>query len=267
MRSDLDSDGAISRDELGRYLIRSVRGHNDGRVLPEIVAKLGEDFPVLTPAPDAKEFVIEMPPPNGLADTQADRKVGEISLTYRPDLVWNETTGDIKDLSDETVAKAVELARLPDVEAKFQLLALAREALIQRSFDISLETSAQDKTEVLEIGDGFQISAGPLPFPYLTMFNLANNGEVQLIYPLDNAERQKQRIGASHSFDATASEPVGIDHIVAFATEQDPVTLRQQLNWNMSAEQLIATIDQLTIQDGVAVGITSVFTKGTAKHN
>jgi hypothetical protein len=267
MRSDLDSDGAISRDELGRYLIRSVRGHNDGRVLPEIVAKLGEDFPVLTPAPDAKEFVIEMPPPNGLADLQADRKVGEISLTYRPDLVWNETTGDIKDLSDETVAKAVELARLPDVEAKFQLLALAREALIQRSFDISLDTSAQDKTEVLEIGDGFQISAGPLPFPYLTMFNLANNGEVQLIYPLDNAERQKQRIGASHSFDATASDPIGIDHIVAFATEQDPVTLRQQLNWNMSAEQLIATIDKLTIQDGVAVGITSVFTKEVAKHN
>lgn len=260
MRGDIDSDGQISRDELSRYLIRAVRGHNDGRALPTVVAKLGQDFPILTPDPEAREFDIVMPPANGYLDASKKRDIGEVSLSYRPDLSWNEASGDISNLQGETVAQSVDLSRLPEVEAKFEILALAREALTQRAFDVAFSLEDGTTPEALMIGTAFEIEVGPVPYPYLTIFNLANNGEVQLLYPLDNSERRKQKIGSRQTFSANASAPAGIDHVIAFSTKEDPVALRQQLNWNMQAEALIATVDRLSLQDGVAVGIVSLAT-------
>ena len=261
MRSDLDSDGAISRDELGRYLTRVAQGLNDGRSLPSVVAKLGPDFAVLQPDPAAKTFSIAMPARLEGVDKLVSREVGELALTHRPDLSWNQQSGDITDSTGETVATAVSTARLPEVEAKFELLGLAREALGQQSFDIALHQDGALAPEAMYLEDRFDIKVGPVPYPHLTIFNLANNGEVQLICPVTPEERKPKALGAQFSFEAFVNLPLGIDHVVAIASKQAPTTLRKQLNWNMTADAMVPSLERLSVQDNVAFGIVSMSTR------
>jgi len=259
MRGDLDSDGSISRDELGKFVPRTARAFNEGRVLPDMVARQGPDFAVLVPDEAAGDFG-EFPD----AEKEPMFASGDfdtVRLTSRSDLVWNRRTGDITNADGEIVAANVAENRLPDVEAKFHLLDLAREGLVQEGFDIGLRSPVLTDAEVLRIGDGFTIEVGPIPYPFLTVFNLANNGEVQAIYPMSGSERAPQRVGTRISFDASAGEPVGIDHIVAFATREEPQTLRQQLAWSSTTDSFIPTLERLIVSDDVAVGLVSMATE------
>lgn len=263
MRADGNSDGAISRDELAGQIRRAARAHNDGRGLPDMVARGGPDFPLLVPDNDAQESDIVSGQVDGWLEPVVPIQDGSgryKALAARPDLKWDQQTGDITSQDGEIVASGVARHQLRDVNAKFEMLEMFRHGLSFESFDTFLDIPGHLNPELLRMGDRFTIEVGPIPYPFVTIFNLANNGEVQLIYPINASERAPQPTNTTLRFDVKATPPAGIDHLIAVSSQVRPDTLRKLLDYGSEASDFVQTAARITSVEGHAFGIVSMAT-------
>lgn len=257
-RGDLDRDGRISRDELASFIPRTARAVNEGRILPDVVARPGPDFFVLVPDADGISLTV---PPAGAAMQQAAVDYDRVPLAAHPELVWDRRSGDVHDPSGELVASAVEESRLPDLDTKLTLLSLVREGLVVDGVDVEILGPDRAVHDEYRLGEGFTVEVGPLPHAYLTVFNIANSGEMQLIYPITPQERGRQSAGETITFKAVAAEPAGIDHIVAVSSDMLPRELQQQLGWSMSIASFLPTLEKLVVGEDVAFGLAGIATR------
>ncbi|MEM1129020.1 MAG: caspase family protein [Pseudomonadota bacterium] len=259
MAGDVDGDGVLGRDDLATFLPRTAQSFNGARYLPEINPRRGPDFAVLKPDQDAAKPAGTLPTGGGGLGQATDPNLFPIAAA--PGTTWDKRTGDITDATGEILGHNVPQDRLADVNHKFELLALAKEGLVRNGLDITFRVDGDPWHREMSDGTLFDIEVGPLPAPYLTVFNLANNGEVQLVYPVDAAEREPLAPGSKLSFDAEAIAPFGSDELVAIVTPEEPADLRQALIWAMPAGQIVPIVSRLLAGGNAAFGHHSIVTK------
>ncbi|MEM1360598.1 MAG: caspase family protein [Pseudomonadota bacterium] len=261
MAADLDQDGALSRDELSAFIPRTAQSFNGARHLPELSAVDGPDFAVLVPDETGWSDPNATWDYEGTAQAELPQASTASALPSAPGASWDPETGNITDAMGETIAYGVDENRLTEVNDKFALLNLLREGVVQSGTDLSIIVEGAPWHRELTIGTGFQIQIGPLKRPYMTVFNLANNGEVQLVYPIDRTERRPLPLGETITFDAEASEPLGSDELIVILTDEEPADLRQALKWALPASEFSAIVTRLLAQGGASFGHFSIVTQ------
>ncbi len=259
LNGDLDGDGVLSRDDLATFIPRTAKSFNGASYLPEIVARGGPDFPVLRP--DTAAAPVEVTGPDGGGIDTGTVRPDRVYLSAAPGTYWDRASGNIVNASGDILGYGIAANRLPEVEGKFAALALAREGMVRRGFDLRLMLQGEVWHRELQAGDAFDIAAGPMPYRYLTLFNLANTGEVQPVYPYTAAERGPTAPGRTLVFPAEVKPPFGADELIAVASVEPPDELRQALQYLLPAGDLVPILTRLLARDGVAFAHHSLVTR------
>lgn len=263
MDADLDGDGVLGRNDLETFIPRTAKSFNGSRYLPEINPSDGPDFDVLTPdksTPVSDEVPSWSIDENG-DDVTASFDPNRVPLAAQPGSYWDRETGNVHDATGEIVGYDIAENRLYEVDDKFSVLNLVREGMIRNGTTVSTLRNGRPWHRELTDGQEFAVEVGPLTGRYLTVFNLANNGEVQAVFPFEPSQRGPLRVGEVLSFDAVAAEPYGADELIAIITDHEPVDLRQALRWAMPAGEFIPILTRILGEGGATFGHISIFTK------
>ncbi|MDD2870012.1 caspase family protein [Neomegalonema sp.] len=261
--ADANRDGAIDHLELGAYLEAALpsldnavrRKFHPGPGGAPHVLFVRPEGPPPGPAPilfpDLRLSFRGGPapePPSGLRIAQE----GEA-----PDLVYDLEKGDVLDDSGARIAEGIRLFA-PELRAILDKLRVVR--LVQE-----MATRAPAAVEISPDQDFHRIGADPVEIsvvaarPWLTLFNLANTGEVQRLFPLHPGEEAPQEASRSFVVTQRPSEPVGADHLILLLTEEEPVALRSALETQAGTPRLLEILREMSLSEGVSASVAALY--------
>jgi hypothetical protein len=172
-----------------------------------------------------------------------------------PDLVWDPATGDVIAGAD-VIAYRMEKAELPSAIDRTAAVRALKQAAAQAPQSIKVipgdAVHRRDNRVAVEIGN--------LAGRALILFNIAGDGTVQLLYPL-NADPRVVR-GNLHQLPVRVRGPFGADLVVAVTSAQPMPMLEQALkplDQRRSALQALKAVERYRPADG-RVGSASIFT-------
>jgi hypothetical protein len=172
-----------------------------------------------------------------------------------PDLVWDPATGDVIAGAD-VIAYRMEKAELPSAIDRTAAVRALKQAAAQAPQSIRVipgdAVHRSDNRVAVEIGN--------LAGRALILFNIAGDGTVQLLYPL-NADPRVVR-GNLHQLPVRVRGPFGADLVVAVTSAQPMPMLEQALkplDQRRSALQALKAVERYRPADG-RVGSASIFT-------
>jgi uncharacterized caspase-like protein len=189
----------------------------------------------------------------GLGPREATFDVVPPSQT--PDLVWDPATGDVLAGAD-VIAYRMEKAELPsaiDRVAAVRLLKQAAAKAPQAMRVVPGDTVHRGESKVA-------VEIGNLTGRALVLFNIAGDGTVQLLYPVDGDPRIVR--DGLYRLPVRVRGPFGADLVVAVTSEQPMPMLEQALkplNQRRGALQALKAVERYRPADG-RVGATSIFT-------
>ena len=259
--ADRDDNEVLTRNELRSYISQTVQNLTTQH-RPSILPRGGEDFAVLAGIQTAEDKLGQsnaeqetdaplQPTDDKRLDTpNKDIKVGSDNRLYNSE-------GDIVayDVTGEAIQKITEKFRLVDELKSFA---------IQESFDVSVLKAGNPSDSFHNEGDMLALTAGPLPYPYLTVFNLANGGEVQPVFPFID---DRWEAGANHQETVNRIEgvqvapPFGSDHVIFLSTSNDPVDLRAAIARAATATEIKDLLQLLPGESQVAAAIAPIYTR------
>ncbi|MCI4665248.1 MAG: caspase family protein [Neomegalonema sp.] len=257
---DSNGDGRVTKGEFESYVLRIARhygGHSDptarprgdaGRVLLEAPTKTTASDAPTAPRPiKIRAIGAELPPLKG-ATPAAE---GEV-----PDLIWNAPKQEIRGADGDLYAQKADAAALQAIVAKFRIIEMVKQKALDAPAAVAVDREGAGYYE----GEQLTLSVGPIAKPYITLFNLANTGEVQPI-KLYAHERGALEIGLRHDFGKIqVGRPFGADHVVVIESSKPPAELRAALEAKVSAAELAPILAKLMQQEGVRVGLQPIFT-------
>lgn len=281
--ADANGDASLSRGELAAFLEQRVfermNQSQQPRVFPENdeadlftlasrqVAQLTQASP-LTPTLDETvtvNFLGSLPP--GLDPERIRRVPTGASLTFEwvGEGRWEvfNRTGDRVTTIDTTGSGEGFLNGWPSTA----------EPLIDRALGIKSLWSvaapelppigivAEHGTGVLSIGETatFEFIPPNADLSFLTLFNIAGNGEVQPLFPtMGQGNGQVDPDGIELSF--LVSAPVGVDRLFVVACPTEPVALRSTLSASMGGTVTRAIADSV-IGQGCQIGSAGLYTQ------
>lgn len=235
LAADADDDGKLSLAELTSSLesrtreLSSTQQWSSAAVPPRNERSV--IFQPLKPPP-ADERPIEVKP----ADEQAADLLGGkgpwASIPRgTPDLTWNAKEGWVTDSRGDRVAENLTSAeQLSGVIMKrraiSQLAASANERLLK------VDIGPRPKGQLYKKGESVDLAVTHRGGEaWLTAFNLAGDGTVQMLFPLDGDGDGRMVAGQTRVVMARtkAVPPFGVDNVVAIATPSEPTVLRAAL--------------------------------------
>jgi hypothetical protein len=266
--ADRDGDGAITQQELLAYLVPAVEIHAHNQQTPSILPispetraliRIGEGVERVTPVAALPGVLVRvairgdgtLPPMNGigLADTEADA-----------DLIWDAETGWVDHRIGGRVAENVAPDDIGPILAKWAALAFVESIAIREPFAMGILTG----NEVHVRGERLTVVMSGGTRRYLTLFNLAPNGRVELLAPISDAEAEEDWRGEQRTLRLlVADPPFGAEHLVAILTDERPSALQAALR-NMvtpsDAAGLAALLIELLGAGDVQAGILGIYT-------
>jgi hypothetical protein len=185
----------------------------------------------------------------GLADTEADA-----------DLIWDAETGWVEHRIGGRVAENVAPDDIGPILAKWAALAFVESIAIREPFAMGILTG----NEVHVRGERLTVVMSGGTRRYLTLFNLAPNGRVELLAPISDAEAEEDWRGEQRTLRLlVADPPFGAEHLVAILTDERPSALQAALR-NMvtpsDAAGLAALLIELLGAGDVQAGILGIYT-------
>jgi hypothetical protein len=149
-----------------------------------------------------------------------------------PDLTWSAKEGWVTDSAGDRVAENLTSAEaLAGVIVKRRVVReLAGQA---NERQLKVEIGPRPKGQLYKRGEDVALAVKHTGAPvYLTAFNLAGDGTVQMLYPLEGDGDGHMAAGEARIVMARtkAAAPFGVDNVVAVATPAEPTTLRATLN-------------------------------------
>lgn len=260
-KADLNGDGVLTRGELAAYIPDNARIHNkdqDPRVQPD----RGADFPVFR-----RLTVIADPALNGTAPEPAPAPSltpavsgGIVLESGGGDITWDPSNGDVIDGDGERVAYGVPERQLTEITEKFRLIEALKRAALAGSIRTRLLHDGNANERTHPEGRRLDFEIGPFPYPYVTAFNLGNDGRVQPLIPDAGYDEDGAfKVGQSHRFPVVITEPFGADHIVVIVSRTPPERLRQLLRSGTTAGALISEITRLGRAGAVAFGLHPIY--------
>lgn len=285
LAADADGDGKVTVAELGVYLDSQVRLMTGQRQKPTTHFAAGAENEVVfkTPPPSARPPAPPAPPPlpavyvadaRGKAAAQGETLWRMAATPQDADFVWDFASGQVLRRSGDVVARDVKgVQALKGVVGKWD----AVEALGKQVSEGRAHVVVGPKTNGARYAPGERVNvavslAGELGAQarggYATVFNLASDGEVQLLYPLkDDGEGRLASDGSLPLFNTVATAPYGADHVVALITPQKPDALRGllgALDGQRDAPQAAAAVsaELKKAGAGAALSIGELYTGG-----
>ncbi len=257
--SDFNGDGAVSVLELTSYINSQVR------MLSAQRQESSADFPT---GWEGLAIFSQLPiPPAAIANlpwvsiTGARFENGgdtDRSWQIAPpggdaDFYWMRDTEEVLRPSGDVVATGIDdEAALTGVVDKWAALMLLRPQVIERSVRLTIGPAGGD--HIYPHGDMVKIELAADPRVrsdtalFLTVFNLASDGTVQLIYPLaSDGEGQLAASPQTTLLETQVVSPLGTDHIIAFASAGAPELLRAALR-ERDGKRAAAAIAPLVLQ-------------------
>ncbi|ODT89596.1 caspase family protein [Phenylobacterium sp. SCN 70-31] len=235
LAADLDDDGRLSLAELASTLETRTRELSGAQQWASAAVPARNERsvifqPLKAPPPDERPIEVKA------VDDQAAELLGGrgpwASIpSGEPDLTWNATEGWVTDHRGDRVAENL---RTPEQlsgvimkrRAITQIAASANER--QLKVDIGPKPTGQlyRKGEAVDLVVTHRGTSA-----YLTAFNLASDGTVQMLFPIDGDGDGLMAAGQTRVVMARtkAVPPFGLDNVVAIATPEEPTVLRAAL--------------------------------------
>jgi hypothetical protein len=110
------------------------------------------------------------------------------------------------------------------------------------------------------------VTKRPAGMGFVTVFNIAGTGEVQLLYPSPDQSGSGLATDPSRRFTfntGAACPPFGADHFIIIATKENPTDLRQalaDLDQNVGAATAVELVEVAIANDKGVVRVAGVYT-------
>lgn len=266
LAADADGDGTVSLGELAIYLNTQVRALTGQRQESNAVIPAGKEglgvfaSIVPPPAPPAP------PPLPGLYVADAKRRAsvtGDYPWRLLPasagaDFVWDAGKGVMLRRSGDMVAQNVtDRAHVRGVIEKWDAVEALRPYLSENRARLMIGPQANGARypSGAPVTLALRQEAGaPAGDRYATVFNLASDGTVQMLYPEPSDGSGKLAPGQSLPIlDSQVIAPFGADHVVALVTRSAPDqfrTLLRTVEGQRAAARLVAPIKALLAGEG-----------------
>ncbi len=239
--SDLDGDGNVTVLEMSSYLNSQVRMLSAQRqestaYFPSawtnvpLFSKLAAPRPAADDPPPAVAFT---PAPPALEGDHPFRLAGSLD---RADFLWVMADREVVRRSGDVVASNIgSLAAFEGVIEKWRTAMALRPLVSELNMQMQVDPAGADflytpgasvKLNLTQPAREGRVAGRR----YATIFNLASDGTVQLLYPLaSDGEGALPLSGELTIFETIVVPPYGVDHVVAIATPQMPSELRAAL--------------------------------------
>lgn len=272
--ADQDKNGATDLSELRQFVVTAVGLMAENLQTPAVRFLPGRER-------DALPTVGATPAAGRVADDVTTRifVIGSKALPDLPnarattsretaDIVWDPAAGDV--IANATGDKIAEQPPgqpdglfLGGVVQKQRALALLRPVVTQRSLAIAIGPRGAGARYAEGVVDVSLVVPARDGARFMTVFNIAGDGTVQLLYPdrRNPAERTARPPGTLIAFSNRVQRPFGADHIVALSSTREPTALWQKLiAINGLAAPLEAVEAVLAAQDNKSLfGLVGIF--------
>ncbi|HEX2528858.1 MAG TPA: caspase family protein [Geminicoccus sp.] len=269
--ADSDRDGLLRRGELYDFVERKVRALADARQTPSFWPPAARDAGLvrLSAEPQAdgtmaadgpmRLAIIRGTPSTASMMQQRLRHTELVAHAADAELIWDARSGEVVGALGDVLAVDIRPDNLQPVIDKH--LALRMLKLSVQAQPLKTQVLPDDGTHLA--GSRVGLSIDGIGQPFLTLVNLANNGTVQFLFPVD-ADPDVVQVGRPFELgpiDVVA--PFGADHLVALATPDAPEELRARLR---SLDQQPAALEAgRAIMENIGrqhaqIGILGIFT-------
>ncbi len=266
--ADSDHDRVTTLFELEDYLRAMVRTYSQARQTPE-VRPHERDRPVLrmagafaSPAVEEDEdaeplriAVMGVPLDHAASLMESIPGAELAGPGAQADLVWDAAEKVVVNGTGDIVARGVFERHLPGVAAKWRAL----KALQAMAGAAPLSMNMLPDDGVHRRGEIITFRSAPLKYPFVTVFNLTWNGQVQFLYPL-RTDPDGGFEGRVWSLRMKVAPPYGSDHLVLVATSQAPAALRTRLRRMKRPAELPALLRKALEGRAHQIGIQPLFT-------
>jgi hypothetical protein len=235
LTADADDDGRLSLAELASSLETRTRELSSTRQWSSAsVPARNERSVIFQPlkAPPAVDRPVEVKAADDqAADILAGRGPWASIPRGSPDLTWSAKEGWVTDSRGDRVAERLTSAEaltgvINKRRAIRDLAGSANERVIRVDIGPRKPGQLYKNGEAVDLAVTHRGAAA-----WLTAFNLAGDGTVQMLYPLEGDGDGAMTAGQVRVVMARtkASPPFGVDNVVAIATPEDPKLLRQSI--------------------------------------
>lgn len=278
--ADLDHDGVVSVEEMAAYLNGQV--HMMSAYRQDSTATFGNSLggvPLLSDARPALKAAEEpLPslrssPPLDTALVPGEQVFRIAEGTQPPDFRWDRAAGHLYRRSGDLVAE--EVASIEEVAGaigKWQAVAALSPLVAERAIRLELEPNGFDWLH--EPGARIALTLRrPTGWKnrsfYATVFNLASDGTVQLLYPLPGEEgRLMPGTSDPTVLELEVTPPFGTDHLIALATDNPAPYLRaalQSAEGQRAAERIVQPVQE-ELRQAATAGSLVIFEVYTGRN-
>jgi hypothetical protein len=243
LAADTDGDGALSVAELSAYVQSQTRTMTGQRQMPSAHFVAGAESTLLLKAQQPKPAKLASPPVAplpGVFSADPDTKAllsphtawRVAASAGQADFVWDRIRGQVLRRSGDVVAENVTaIESLRGVLEKWQAVDALRPFLAEQQMQVvvgpKVNGARYPKGARVQVGiEGAAAAAGR----YLTVVNLASNGEVELLYPVKDDGAGQLSAGPRQVMETEVVQPYGADQIIAVASTERPDALRRTLS-------------------------------------
>ena len=240
--ADLDGNGTVTLLEISSYLnsqVRLLSAHRQEST--SLFPSTWTDLPLFSALPPPRPL-LELPPPavvitGGTSEPPSGPGAPQWRITDAPenaDFIWDVRSREVVRRSGDLVASQVtSAAAFAGVLEKWQAVQRLRPLMSELTMRMVVDPNGSDfiypEGTLVKLTIG---SAGRSETRrrYATVFNLAADGTVQLLYPLpSDGDGLLPAAGKVSVLETSVVSPFGVDHIVAVATPEIPAELRAVL--------------------------------------
>jgi hypothetical protein len=269
LAADKDGDGQLSLSELSAALEVRTREFSGAQQWASTFVPPGNERsvvfrPLALPEDEEPPLRVRGADPEA-EQILAGRGPWASIVTGEPDLTWSARGGVVTDARGDRIAEGLKSADdLASVINKRQALAQLYRLADERR--LKVQVGPKKRGQLYRSGQSVELGvvhegqgAG-----YLTVFNLAGDGAVQLLYPLDGDGDGRLAEGRARTplSGAQAAPPFGVDHVVAVVTPAEPQVLRGALarSDGKRAALVAASAAREQLKSGGALAVGELYT-------
>ena len=278
--ADTNRDGVVTPAELGQYLDSQVRALSGQLQQPRTFYTANSaDLPLFVstaapaPAPSlALPGMLALGSHADLLGDGGDAPWRRVSARSDADFTWDTDSGKVLRRTGDTVAEDVySLPALAGVVAKWNAVEVLRPLINESALQIVIGPKANGARYAagekvsLVLHYGHTNAPHPDAPLYATIFNLAADGTVQVLYPLTAADGDGQLApgGTMPLIQNRVVAPFGTDHVVALVLPHPPTDFRALLHSSDGqrlATRAVAPVRDLLLAAGGGLSIGEVYT-------
>ena len=267
--ADRNRDGVLTRAELEGYIIPAVRQRSEAQQTPEVepdvtrgdqsvllnVPKLAPTADRMSSLPMARLRIV------GLDEEGAHDVVGGMigaSLAGpddAADLTWDSGTEVVLNGVGDIAAHEIGISQLQTVIDKWRALEVVKQIALGRPLDMWLLPDDGRHP----VGQIVRFVGEPLPQHYVTVFDMAPDGSVYFLYPLDR-DRPSSTPAAPYSLELKVVPPFGADHLVVIASSEPLLELHRAFRMGVQVAELPGLLSSQLENMNYQIGIQSLYT-------